>query len=102
MDNNATPVQHKRRIRYSGTHPNRYEEKYKEANPDKYVETIEKVISKGNTPAGMHISICVKEIFRENRWAFCVLNHIEIFHPVLLLWHTSISSESSLCYFCVK
>ncbi|NLL92633.1 MAG: 16S rRNA (cytosine(1402)-N(4))-methyltransferase RsmH [Clostridiales bacterium] len=62
MDNNSTPVQHKRRIRYSGTHPKRYEEKYKEANPDKYVETIEKVISKGNTPAGMHISICVKEI----------------------------------------
>ena len=54
--------EHKRRVRYSGTHPKRFEEKYKEANPEKYKETVEKVISKGNTPAGMHISICVKEI----------------------------------------
>lgn len=53
---------HKRRIRYSGTHPKRYEEKYKEHNPEKYSDTIEKVIAKGSTPAGMHISICVKEI----------------------------------------
>lgn len=53
---------HKRRKRYSGTHPKKYEEKYKELNPKKYKDTIEKVISKGNTPAGMHISIMVKEI----------------------------------------
>lgn len=31
-------------------------------NPEKYADTIEKVIQKGSTPAGMHISICVKEI----------------------------------------
>lgn len=53
---------HKRRVRYKGTHPRTFEEKYKEHNPEKYKETIEKVISKGSTPAGMHISICVKEI----------------------------------------
>lgn len=53
---------HKRRVRYSGTHPRRFEEKYKEQNPEKYADTIEKVIKKGSTPAGMHISICVKEI----------------------------------------
>lgn len=53
---------HKRRVRYKGTHPRSYQEKYKELNPQKYGETIEKVIKKGNTPAGMHISICVKEI----------------------------------------
>ena len=53
---------HKRRVRYSGTHPKRYEEKYKEHNPEKYGDTIEKVIAKGSTPAGMHISICVNEI----------------------------------------
>jgi 16S rRNA (cytosine1402-N4)-methyltransferase len=53
---------HKRRVRYSGTHPKRFEEKYKEQNPEKYADTIEKVISKGSTPAGMHISICVQEI----------------------------------------
>lgn len=53
---------HKRRVRYSGTHPKRFEEKYKEHNPQKYQDTIEKVIAKGSTPAGMHISIMVKEI----------------------------------------
>ena len=54
--------QHKRRVRYRGTHPKRYEEKYKELQPEKYAETVEKILQKGNTPAGMHISICVKEI----------------------------------------
>lgn len=53
---------HKRRVRYKGTHPRKFEEKYKEHNPEKYKDTIEKVIQKGSTPAGMHISICVKEI----------------------------------------
>lgn len=55
-------VPHKRRVRYKGTHPKKFSEKYKEHNPEKYAETIEKVIKKGSTPAGMHISICVKEI----------------------------------------
>ena len=53
---------HKRRVRYKGTHPRKFEEKYKEKNPEKYADTIEKVISKGSTPAGMHISIMVNEI----------------------------------------
>lgn len=53
---------HVRRVRYSGTHPKRFEEKYKEHNPEKYKDTIEKVISKGSTPAGMHLSIMVNEI----------------------------------------
>ena len=53
---------HKRRKRYSGTHPKTFAEKYKEQNPEKYQDTIEKVIRKGSTPAGMHISIMVQEI----------------------------------------
>lgn len=53
---------HQRRVRYSGTHPRSYKEKYKEHNPEKYADTIAKVIQKGSTPAGMHISIMVKEI----------------------------------------
>lgn len=53
---------HKRRPRYSGTHPKTYKEKYKEHNPDKYKDTVQKVISKGSTPAGMHLSIMVPEI----------------------------------------
>lgn len=53
---------HKRRVRYKGTHPKTYNEKYKELNPEKYADTVEKVISKGSTPAGTHRSILVEEI----------------------------------------
>ena len=51
-----------RRIRYKGTHPKTFKEKYKELNPERYAADIEKVMQKGNTPAGMHRSICVNEI----------------------------------------
>lgn len=54
--------QHKRRVRYRGTHPRHFHEKYKELNPGKYQDTIAHVIEKGGTPAGMHISIMVPEI----------------------------------------
>lgn len=54
--------QHKRRVHYSGKYPRKFEEKYKEQNPEKYADTVAHVISKGSTPAGMHISIMVKEI----------------------------------------
>lgn len=61
-DNNTQNTEHKRRVRYKGTHPRKFSEKYKEHNPEKYADTIEKVIQKGSTPAGMHISIMVQEI----------------------------------------
>ena len=51
-----------RRIRYKGTHPKAFQEKYKEHQPEKYGKDIEKVIGKGRTPAGTHRSICVNEI----------------------------------------
>ena len=53
---------HKRRVHYSGKYPKKFEEKYKEQNPEKYADTVAHVIAKGSTPAGMHISIMVKEI----------------------------------------
>ena len=56
------PVKHQRRKRYSGKYPRRFDEKYKELNPEKYQDDIVKIIQKGKTPAGMHISIMVKEI----------------------------------------
>ena len=64
---NAQSVQegqqpHKRRVRYKGRYPKKFEEKYKELQPEKYQDTIQHVMQKGNTPAGMHISIMVKEI----------------------------------------
>jgi 16S rRNA (cytosine1402-N4)-methyltransferase len=50
------PVQRpfQRRKRYQGTHPKRFEEKYKELDPDVDPETIAKVIASGKTPAGQH------------------------------------------------
>jgi len=53
---------HQRRVRYQGTHPKTFKEKYKELQPDQYADEVEKVIQKGRTPAGMHIPICVNEI----------------------------------------
>ncbi len=60
MDNQEQ--KHQRRVRYKGTHPKAFNEKYKELQPEKYADTITKVIQKGSTPAGMHRSICVNEI----------------------------------------
>ena len=54
--------EHKRRVRYTGTHPKAFQEKYKELQPEKYADDVAKVIQRGSTPAGMHRSICVKEI----------------------------------------
>ena len=58
----GTQPEHKRRVRYKGKYPKKFEEKYKEHNPEKYADTVAHVIEKGSTPAGMHISIMVKEI----------------------------------------
>ena len=52
----------KRRVRYVGTHPRQFEEKYKELDPVRHAQEIQKVMERGQTPAGMHRSICVKEI----------------------------------------
>ena len=60
--NGTMEEKHKRRVHYSGKYPKKFEEKYKEQNPEKYADTVAHVISKGSTPAGMHISIMVKEI----------------------------------------
>jgi len=54
--------EHKRRVRYKGTHPRNFREKYKELNPEKYQDDVQKIIQSGKTPAGMHISIMVNEI----------------------------------------
>ncbi len=54
--------EHKRRVRYRGTHPTKYSEKYKELQPEKYADEIEHIKRSGRTPAGMHIPICVNEI----------------------------------------
>ena len=62
MEDNKSTTPHKRRVRYSGKYPKKFEEKYKEHQPEKYADTIQHIINKGITPAGMHISIMVQEI----------------------------------------
>jgi 16S rRNA (cytosine1402-N4)-methyltransferase len=57
-----TAIPHRRRPRYAGKNPRRFEEKYKERNPELYAETIAKVVASGKTPAGMHRPIMVAEI----------------------------------------
>ncbi len=56
------PRPHKRRPRYAGTHPRRFEEKYKELAPEKYPDIVPHVLAKGRTPAGQHVPILVEEI----------------------------------------
>ena len=52
----------RRRVRYQGTHPRRFEEKYKELAADGNAAELEKVRARGHTPAGTHRPICVAEI----------------------------------------
>ncbi|HEY5895754.1 MAG TPA: 16S rRNA (cytosine(1402)-N(4))-methyltransferase RsmH [Chthoniobacterales bacterium] len=56
------PEPHRRRVRYSGKYPRRFEDKYKEFAPEKYPETVAKVVASGKTPAGSHRPIMVSEI----------------------------------------
>ena len=58
----TAPAPHKRRPRYSGKNPVRFEDKYKELNPEQYAETIAKVRASGKTPAGQHVPILLPEI----------------------------------------
>ena len=56
------PVPHRRRPRYPGKNPRRFEHKYKELDPASHPETVAKVIAAGKTPAGSHVPIMVREI----------------------------------------
>lgn len=53
---------HRRRPRYSGKYPKRFDQKYKEHAPDQFSETVGKVLASGKTPAGTHRPIMVEEI----------------------------------------
>jgi 16S rRNA (cytosine1402-N4)-methyltransferase len=64
-DETASPsplMPHKRRARYSGKNPRRFEEKYKEHQPERYAQTVAKVLASGKTPAGMHRPVMVAEV----------------------------------------
>jgi 16S rRNA (cytosine1402-N4)-methyltransferase len=57
-----SPTPHRRRPRYSGKNPRKFEDKYKERDPQRHPETVGKVIAAGKTPAGTHRPIMVAEI----------------------------------------
>jgi 16S rRNA (cytosine1402-N4)-methyltransferase len=60
----SPPTPHKRRVRYSGKNPRRFEEKYKERDPARHANTVAKVIASGKTPAGTHRPVMVAEILQ--------------------------------------
>ena len=60
--NNDDEDRPKRRPRYGGTHPRRFEQRYKELDPDSYPEIQEHVRAQGRTPAGSHVPVMVEEI----------------------------------------
>lgn len=53
---------HRRRDRYPGTHPRRFEQRYKELDADAYPGITEQVKARGGTPAGTHLPVLVEEI----------------------------------------
>ena len=60
MDTGDTP--HQRRPRYRGKNPRAFHEKYKEHDPARFPDTVEKVLASGKTPAGSHRPILLAEI----------------------------------------
>jgi 16S rRNA (cytosine1402-N4)-methyltransferase len=51
-----------RRMRYKGTHPRHFAERYKELDPERHADERDKVRARGDTPAGTHRAICVQEV----------------------------------------
>jgi 16S rRNA (cytosine1402-N4)-methyltransferase len=61
-DLGSGPPPPRRRPRYAGTHPRRFDERYKERDPDKYPDIEAHVRAQGRTPAGTHVPIMVAEV----------------------------------------
>jgi 16S rRNA (cytosine1402-N4)-methyltransferase len=55
---------HTRRVRYPGKNPRRFQDKYKELNPERYASEVQKILASGKTPAGMHRPIMLEEVLR--------------------------------------
>jgi len=52
----------RRRPRYPGTHPRRFEHRYKELEPDKHPDMHAHVRAQGRTPAGTHVPVLLDEV----------------------------------------
>ena len=61
-NDSPSPTPHKRRVRYVGKNPRRFQDKYKELDPTRYAADVAKVLASGKTPAGSHRPIMVAEI----------------------------------------
>lgn len=62
--NEPVPDKPTRRPRYHGKHPQSFQEKYKEHQPDRYPDTTAKVLQSGKTPAGTHRSVMPREVLQ--------------------------------------
>ncbi len=62
-DHSAGPP-HRRRKRYQGTHPRRFEEKYKELNAERFPDEVAKAQARGSTPAGAHLPVMLDEVMQ--------------------------------------
>jgi len=62
IDDPVPPSDRQRRPRYFGTHPRKFEQKYKELQPERYPGIVEHVRQQGGTPAGSHVPIMVAEV----------------------------------------
>ena len=56
------PPPHRRRVRYKGSHPRTFTERYKEKDPAKYPDLVAHVLGSGRTPAGQHVPILADEV----------------------------------------
>ncbi|HRJ10306.1 MAG TPA: 16S rRNA (cytosine(1402)-N(4))-methyltransferase RsmH [Prosthecobacter sp.] len=81
MSEPENPAPHRRRPRYPGKNPRRFEDKYKELNPELHAETVAKVRAAGKTPAGQHVPILLREVLEVlaprpgERAVDCTLGH---------------------------
>lgn len=62
MSDEAAP--HRRRVRYAGKHPRRFEDKYKERDAERFPDVAAKVLAAGKTLAGTHRPIMVAEVLQ--------------------------------------
>src|SRR5260370_6923206 len=60
----SVSLPHRRRPRYPGRNPRRFDEKYKEHEPARYAGTVSKILASGKTPAGSHRPIMVGEVLK--------------------------------------
>ena len=61
-NNDQPPAKPARRVRYSGTHPKKFRQKYKEHNIEAHPDLEARLSAKGKTPASTHIPVLTEEV----------------------------------------